>query len=88
MLKSLGSVRHLCNDRQWVLDTGSSNIDAGVTIGSIFGIYKKQSEGEATVKDALQCGRQLVCAGYAMSVALMVDASMWHGPAPDGTWLV
>ena len=45
---------------------GSSNIDCLVSIGSIFGIYRKQSSGPATEKDGLVNGRQLVAAGYAL----------------------
>ncbi|XP_012684091.1 fructose-1,6-bisphosphatase isozyme 2 isoform X2 [Clupea harengus] len=45
---------------------GSSNIDCLASIGTIFAIYKKASEGEPTVKDALQPGNQIVCAGYAL----------------------
>lgn len=44
---------------------GSSNIDANVNIGTIFGIYRKKSEGDdGTLGDLLQSGRALVCAGY------------------------
>lgn len=45
---------------------GSSNIDCLVSIGSIFGIYKKQSAGKPDLSDALQPGRQLVAAGYTL----------------------
>lgn len=45
---------------------GSSNIDCLVSIGSIFGIYKKQSEGKPNLTDALQKGRNLVAAGYTL----------------------
>ncbi|KAL7739135.1 hypothetical protein ACLKA6_001048 [Drosophila palustris] len=45
---------------------GSSNIDCLVSIGSIFAIYRKKSEGAPTVQDALQPGNQLVAAGYAL----------------------
>uniref|UniRef100_A0A1A9V8B9 Fructose-1,6-bisphosphatase isozyme 2 n=1 Tax=Glossina austeni TaxID=7395 RepID=A0A1A9V8B9_GLOAU len=45
---------------------GSSNIDCLVSIGSIFAIYRKQSEGTPTVNDALQPGNQIVAAGYAL----------------------
>ncbi|XP_014769931.1 fructose-1,6-bisphosphatase 1 isoform X1 [Octopus bimaculoides] len=45
---------------------GSSNIDCLVSIGSIFGIYRKLSSGPATEKDALQPGRDLVAGGYAL----------------------
>ncbi|XP_075864648.1 fructose-1,6-bisphosphatase 1-like isoform X2 [Microcebus murinus] len=45
---------------------GSSNIDCLVSIGTIFGIYKKKSTDEPSEKDALQSGRNLVAAGYAL----------------------
>jgi fructose-1,6-bisphosphatase I len=45
---------------------GSSNIDCLVSIGSIFAIYKKVSEGAPSERDALQKGRNLVAAGYAL----------------------
>jgi fructose-1,6-bisphosphatase I len=44
---------------------GSSNIEANVNIGTIFGIYRKQTSGEdGTLTDLLQKGRALMCAGY------------------------
>jgi len=44
---------------------GSSNIDANVSIGTIFGIYKKISPAEDAVEeDFLQKGRELIAAGY------------------------
>jgi len=47
---------------------GSSNIDANVSVGTIFGIYKKDSKPDhkPTAKDLLKPGNQLVCAGYAL----------------------
>ena len=42
---------------------GSSNIDAGVSIGSIFGIYHVK---EGALNDVLRPGREMVAAGYAM----------------------
>lgn len=45
---------------------GSSNIDCLVSIGTIFGIYRKKSADEPSEKDALQPGRDLVAAGYAV----------------------
>lgn len=45
---------------------GSSNIDCLVSIGTIFGIYRKQTTDEPSEKDALQAGRSLVAAGYAL----------------------
>ena len=42
---------------------GSSNIDVNVSIGTIFGIYKKIDSGDC-VASLLQQGKNLVCAGY------------------------
>ncbi|MFN2425642.1 MAG: class 1 fructose-bisphosphatase [Candidatus Binatia bacterium] len=44
---------------------GSSNIDVNVSIGTIFGIYRRKStSGPATLDDFLQTGRNQVAAGY------------------------
>lgn len=44
---------------------GSSNIDANITIGSIFSVYKRMSpSGRGTMQDCLQPGIQQVAAGY------------------------
>ncbi|GAB4376309.1 MAG: class 1 fructose-bisphosphatase [Calditrichia bacterium] len=45
---------------------GSSNIEANVSIGTIFGIYIRVTPGGrvGTEEDLLQPGRKLVCAGY------------------------
>lgn len=55
---------------------GSSNIDCLVSIGSIFAIFRKPSEGPASHNDALQSGRNIVAAGYALygSATMMVIA--------------
>jgi len=46
---------------------GSSNIDAGVNIGTIFGIYHiNNTNSKASVQDALKPGSQMVAAGYCM----------------------
>jgi fructose-1,6-bisphosphatase I len=46
---------------------GSSNIDANVTIGTIFGIYARENHaGCVTVDETLKPGRRLVAAGYAL----------------------
>lgn len=45
---------------------GSSNIDCGVSIGTIFGIYTVKDTAEVSVEDALQPGSSLVAAGYCM----------------------
>merc|ERR1712168_475668 len=60
---------------------GSSNIDCLVSIGSIFAIFKKPSETEPlSPGDALQSGRQIVAAGYALyGSATMMVISAGHG---------
>lgn len=51
---------------------GSSNIDAGVNVGTIFGVYRRKSDSGADGKtpgelsDVLQPAKNLVAAGYAM----------------------
>ncbi|OJT07845.1 Fructose-1,6-bisphosphatase, cytosolic [Trametes pubescens] len=45
---------------------GSSNIDAGVNIGTIFGIYHIAPGSKGTVSDVLRPGSQMVAAGYTM----------------------
>jgi len=45
---------------------GSSNIDAGVNIGTIFGIYKIKPESKGTIEDVLRPGSEMVAAGYTM----------------------
>ena len=46
---------------------GSSNIDMNVSIGTIFGIYRRVSaDGPGTLADVLQPGHNLVAAGYVL----------------------
>ncbi|KAK4741015.1 hypothetical protein SAY87_024603 [Trapa incisa] len=45
---------------------GSSNIDCGVSIGTIFGIYMLKDSHEPTIEDVLQPGKNMVAAGYCM----------------------
>ncbi|KAM5193037.1 fructose-1,6-bisphosphatase 1-like [Mantella aurantiaca] len=56
---------------------GSSNIDCLASIGTIFAIYRKVSDGEPSEKDALQPGRNIVAAGYALygSATMLVLAT-------------
>uniref|UniRef100_UPI00398E6B6B fructose-1,6-bisphosphatase 1-like n=1 Tax=Pristiophorus japonicus TaxID=55135 RepID=UPI00398E6B6B len=56
---------------------GSSNIDCLVSIGTIFAIYRKTTPGQPTEKDALQSGRNIVAAGYALygSATMLVLSS-------------
>ena len=43
---------------------GSSNIDVNISIGTIFGVLEKTSEGRATEADFLRRGSELLAAGY------------------------
>nr|Q8RW99.1 RecName: Full=Fructose-1,6-bisphosphatase, cytosolic; Short=FBPase; AltName: Full=D-fructose-1,6-bisphosphate 1-phosphohydrolase [Pisum sativum]AAM14744.1 cytoplasmic fructose-1,6-bisphosphatase [Pisum sativum] len=45
---------------------GSFNIDCGVSIGTIFGIYMVKDFETATLEDVLQPGKNMVAAGYCM----------------------
>ncbi|KAJ1371994.1 hypothetical protein KIN20_034048 [Parelaphostrongylus tenuis] len=45
---------------------GSSNIDCLAPTGTIFGIYRKKSDGDVTLDDVLRPGREMVAAGYAL----------------------
>eukprot|EP00294_Goniomonas_avonlea_P016227 CAMPEP_0114549052 /NCGR_PEP_ID=MMETSP0114-20121206/5317_1 /TAXON_ID=31324 /ORGANISM="Goniomonas sp, Strain m" /LENGTH=338 /DNA_ID=CAMNT_0001733699 /DNA_START=10 /DNA_END=1026 /DNA_ORIENTATION=+ len=45
---------------------GSSNIDCGVSIGTIFGIYRIPDVANASVADVLKPGSEMIAAGYAM----------------------
>ncbi|KAH3682451.1 hypothetical protein WICPIJ_006593 [Wickerhamomyces pijperi] len=45
---------------------GSSNIDAGVSVGTIFGIYKLLPGSKGSIKDVLRPGTEMVAAGYTM----------------------
>jgi fructose-1,6-bisphosphatase I len=61
---------------------GSSNIDCLISIGTIFGIYKKVDESvPASLRDCLQPGRKMIGAGYviygsATQVVLTCGASV------------
>jgi fructose-1,6-bisphosphatase I len=63
---------------------GSSNIDANVSLGTIFSIHRKISEGERGVmEDCLQPGRVQVAAGYivygASTVLVYTTGAGVHG---------
>lgn len=46
---------------------GSSNIDANISVGTIFSIHRKISKGErGTMEDCLQAGTRQVAAGYVL----------------------
>jgi len=59
---------------------GSSNIDANVSIGTIFGIYRRDTKDKPTPDEALQPGSKLVAAGYTMyGSATMIVLTTGHG---------
>lgn len=61
---------------------GSSNIDANITIGSIFSIFKRISDGngKGTLADCLQPGYKQVAAGYIIyGSSTMFVYSTGHG---------
>lgn len=60
---------------------GSSNIDVNISIGSIFSIYRRKSEGDrATDEDVLQPGRNQVGAGYVIyGSSTMLVYTTGHG---------
>lgn len=45
---------------------GSSNLDAGVSVGTIFGVYRLLEGSSGSIKDVLRAGKELVAAGYTM----------------------
>lgn len=59
---------------------GSSNIDCLVSIGTIFGIFKRPEGEDYSIKDVLQQGNNMVAAGYALyGSATMVVLSTGEG---------
>jgi len=70
---------------------GSSNIDVNAAVGTIFSIYRRKSmEGEGTLDDVLQRGREQVAAGYVIygSSVMMVytTGNGVHGFTLDPTF--
>jgi len=45
---------------------GSSNLDAGVSVGTIFAVHKLEEGSEGTKEDMLKPGTELVAAGFTM----------------------
>ncbi|XP_060836707.1 fructose-1,6-bisphosphatase 1-like isoform X1 [Rhopalosiphum padi] len=68
---------------------GSSNIDCLVSIGSIFGIFKKTNDSnETNVENAFQPGRNMVAAGYALyGSATMMVLALGKGSGVNGFML-
>jgi len=61
VLTSDGAARYLV-----VFDPldGSSNIDVNISIGTIFGVFRRNDDGPVTEKHFLRTGNELVAAGY------------------------
>ena len=60
---------------------GSGNIDANITIGSIFSVYQRVTpSGPGTLQDVLQPGHRQVAAGYALfGSSMMFVYTTGHG---------
>eukprot|EP00835_Amoeboradix_gromovi_P002855 NODE_171_length_16024_cov_0.172559.p6 type:complete len:323 gc:universal NODE_171_length_16024_cov_0.172559:10508-11476(+) len=56
---------------------GSSNIDAGVNVGSIFSIFKIKDQKDP-IKSVLTTGREVVAAGYCM-YGMSTEMVIWTG---------
>lgn len=60
---------------------GSSNLDAGVSVGTIFGIYKLNSAAIGKEEDLLRPGTEMVAAGFTMyGASTMLVLTMSGGP--------
>ena len=60
---------------------GSSNLDAGVSVGTIFGIYKLEEGAQGTKEDLLRAGTELVAAGFTMyGASTQLVLTMKGGP--------
>ncbi len=60
---------------------GSGNIDANITVGTIFSVFKRVTpSGRGTMEDVLQSGHKQVAAGYILfSSSMMFVYSTGHG---------
>ncbi len=56
---------------------GSSNIDAGVNVGSIFSIFKIKDQNDP-INSVLTSGKEMVCAGYCM-YGMSTEMVLWCG---------
>ena len=60
---------------------GSSNLDAGVSVGTIFGIYRLEEGMKGTKEDFLRPGSELVAAGFTMyGASAQLVLTMKDGP--------
>lgn len=56
---------------------GSSNIDCGVTVGTIFGVYKVKAGSIGDAIDVLRPGKDMAAAGECMLQVRILDESWW-----------
>lgn len=63
---------------------GSSNLDAGVSVGTIFGIYRLAEGSKGTKEDLLRPGTDLVAAGFTMYGASAQLVLTMSGGAVNG----
>lgn len=63
---------------------GSSNLDAGVSVGTIFGIYRLDEGSKGTKEDLLRPGTDLVAAGFTMYGASAQLVMTMQGGAVNG----
>lgn len=60
---------------------GSSNLDAGVSVGTIFGIFKLEEGAKGTKEDLLKPGTELIAAGFTMyGASAQLVLTMKDGP--------
>src|ERR1700749_3340305 len=63
---------------------GSSNLDAGVSVGTIFGIYRMSDDAGHDEKDLLLPGTELVASGFTMYGASAVLVITMKGGDVNG----
>ena len=63
---------------------GSSNLDAGVSVGTIFGIHKLPKGSKGTMEDLLRPGTELIAAGFTMYGASAQLVITMKGGSVDG----
>ena len=66
-----------------LLIPGSSNLDAGVSVGTIFGIYKlpESSLDNPSAADVLRPGTEMLVAGYCISQSHTLNTGMYAASA-------
>jgi fructose-1,6-bisphosphatase I len=66
---------------------GSGNIDCNVSIGTIFGIWKKKSQGKGSIEeDVLRKGNELIASGYCVYGASTIFVVAFAGEVNGFTY--